>query len=166
MFEAYDQDIVTRIETNLDDLSPEILGGVQEQLLELGVLDTWFTAIQMKKHRPGVMLSVLCQPALAERVAELLFKETSAFGLRVEEVRRVKLFRRFISVTTDYGEVSVKVGERNGEIIQVAPEYQVCAELAKRSGVPIRELFRAANEAAHHALHAEGGGNPVLPGSP
>src|SRR5688572_10862830 len=107
---GFETDTVTRLETNLDDSSPEILGAAMEQLLAAGALDVWFTPIQMKKNRPGVMLSVLCEPSRAESLATIIFRETSAFGLRTEQLVRLKLERRFETVATEFGEVSVKLG--------------------------------------------------------
>src|ERR1700742_901648 len=100
---GFETDIVTRLETNLDDSSPEILGATMDKLLAAGALDVWFTPIHMKKNRPGVMLSVLCEMARVETMADILFRETSAFGLRTEQVVRLKLERRFETVETEFG---------------------------------------------------------------
>ena len=102
---GYDTDTVTRLETNLDDLSPELTGAVMEKLLAVGALDVWFTPIQMKKNRPAVQLSVLCDDAHTAPLADLIFTETSAFGLRTEKITRLKLERRFETVATEFGEV-------------------------------------------------------------
>jgi uncharacterized protein (DUF111 family) len=146
---GYDTDTVTRLETNLDDCSAEILGAVMEKLLAAGALDVWFTPIQMKKHRPGVMLSVLCEPTTAGAMADLLFAETSAFGLRREEIVRLKLARRFESVTTEFGEVTLKLGLKGDAVVQVAPEFESCRALAERSGQPLRSIYDAALRAWH-----------------
>src|SRR5437588_12100587 len=98
---GYETDTVTRLETNLDDCPPEILGAAMEKLFAAGALDVWFTPIQMKKHRPAVMLSVLCDEAAADRLADLIFRETTAFGLRRDTVTRLKLERRFQTIATD-----------------------------------------------------------------
>jgi uncharacterized protein (DUF111 family) len=148
MFEGYDQDEVYRIETNLDDVTGEVLGTVQQRLLELGALDVWCTAIQMKKSRPGVMLSLLCAHADTERMVDLIFRETSAFGLRIEPVRRVKLHRSWITVSTQFGDIRVKLGERGGTFLQIAPEHSSCVEAAVRADVPLRRVYDAAQEAA------------------
>ncbi len=91
---GYETARVTRLETNLDDTSPEILGVAMDQLLAAGALDVWFTPIHMKKNRPAVMLSVLCEDAQAEALADIIFRETSSFGLRREQIVRLKLERR------------------------------------------------------------------------
>ena len=144
---GYDTDIVTRLETNLDDLSPEITGAVMEKLLAAGALDVWFTPIQMKKNRPGVQLSVLCDEACAEALADLIFTETSAFGLRMEKVARLKLERRFETVVTEFGEVTVKLGLKQGRVIQIAPEFESCRAASERTSQPLRAIYAAAERA-------------------
>ena len=141
---GYETDTVTRIETNLDDLSPEITGAVMEKLLAAGALDVGFTPIQIKKNRPAVQLSVLCDEAHAEPLADIIFTETSAFGLRVEKITRLKLERRFQSVATEFGEITVKLGLRQGRVIQVAPEFESCRLASERTGQPLRAVFQAA----------------------
>jgi pyridinium-3,5-bisthiocarboxylic acid mononucleotide nickel chelatase len=141
---GYETDTVTRLETNLDDCPPEILGAAMEKLLAAGALDVWFTPIQMKKHRPAAMLSVLCDEALADSLADLIFRETTAFGLRRETVTRLKLQRRFETVATEFGEVTVKVGLKGDTVVQIAPEFESCRALAERSGQPLRAIYEAA----------------------
>ena len=141
---SYETDTVTRLETNLDDLSPELTGAVMAQLFTAGALDVWFTPIQMKKNRPGVMLSVLCEETAAAALADIIFAETSAFGLRVEKIVRLKLARRFTTVATPYGEVTVKLGLKGDRIVQRAPEFESCRAVAEKSGVPLREVYAAA----------------------
>jgi uncharacterized protein (DUF111 family) len=141
---GYESDLVVRLETNLDDCPPELLGAVMERLLAVGALDVWFTPIQMKKNRPGVMLSVLGTEELEGTLAEVIFTETSAFGLRREKVLRLKLGRRFEEVETIYGKVTVKIGLKGGKVVQVAPEFESCRTVAQQAGVPIREVFNAA----------------------
>ena len=141
---GYDTDSVTRMETNLDDLSPEITGAVMEKLLAAGALDVWFTPIQMKKNRPAVQLSVLCDAVHAEPLADIIFAETSAFGLRTEKIVRLKLARRFETVMTQYGEVTVKLGLKGDRVVQRAPEFESCRALAEKAGVPLRAVYAAA----------------------
>jgi pyridinium-3,5-bisthiocarboxylic acid mononucleotide nickel chelatase len=147
---AYETDTVTRLETNLDDCTAETLGAVMDQLLAAGALDVWFTPIPMKKNRPGVMLSALCAEADTARLADLIFTETTAFGLRTEKVTRLKLARRFESVPTAYGDVTVKLGLKDDRIIQIAPEYESCRALAEKTGTPLREIYTAARLAFEH----------------
>ena len=141
---SYETDTVTKLETNLDDLSPEITGAVMSRLFAAGALDVWLTPIQMKKNRPGVMLSVLCEEATVAALTDLIFAETSAFGLRVEKVVRLKLARSFAQVSTEFGEVTVKLGLKGERVVQVAPEFESCRAVAEKSGVPLRAVYAAA----------------------
>ncbi len=133
-----------RLEANLDDLSPEITGATVEKLLAAGALDVWLTPIQMKKNRPGTMLSVLCHEADLAPMTDLIFRETSTFGLRVEHLVRLKLERRFQTVSTEFGEVTVKLGLRGEEVLQRAPEFESCKAVAAASGQPLRVIYEAA----------------------
>ena len=154
---GYETDTVTRIETNLDDISPQILGAVMQQLLAAGALDVWFTPVQMKKSRPGMMLSALCDEGAVEKIADIIFTETTAFGLRVEKIARLKLTRKFETVKTPHGEVTVKLGFKGERLLQIAPEFESCRAIAEHAGVPLREIHSAALEAARAAfLHGSG----------
>ena len=149
---GYETDTVTRIETNLDDVSPQVLGAVMQQLLAAGALDVWFTPVQMKKSRPGTMLSALCDEDAAEKIADIIFAETTAFGLRVEKIQRLKLARRFETVKTRHGEVTVKLGFKGERLRQIAPEFESCRAVAEHAGVPLREVHIVALEAARTAF--------------
>ena len=141
---GYETDTITRLETNLDDCPPELLGAVFQQLLDAGALDVWFTPIQMKKQRPAVMLSVLCEEEKVEALAEILFAGTTAFGLRSDKVVRLKLARRTETVRTEFGEIDVKIGIKGDRIVQVAPEYESCRRAAERSGAPLKLIYEQA----------------------
>ncbi len=141
---GFERDTITRVETNIDDLSPEILGAVTEELLKAGALDVFMTPIQMKKNRPGVQLTVLCEEVAVGRVAELIFRQTTSFGVRMDRVERLKLARRFETVHTAYGEVTVKIGSLGGETVQVSPEFESCRAVSEKSGQPIRVIYDAA----------------------
>ena len=140
----YETDTIIEIETNLDDLSPEIAGAVMERLLVLGALDVTLTPVQMKKNRPGVQLSVLCEPALEAKCVYVLLTETSAFGVRRTEKRRYKLERRFEKVQTAFGEITLKLGLLQGAVVQVAPEFESCRAASERTGQPLRLIYQAA----------------------
>lgn len=114
------------------------------RLFAAGALDVWFTPIQMKKSRPGVMLSVLCDEGAVEAMADIIFGETTAFGLRVDKVMRLKLDREFQQVQTPYGEVTVKLGLRGGKVVQRSPEFESCRKVAESAGVAVRTVFAAA----------------------
>ena len=140
----WETDTVAVLETNLDDVSAEVLGHFAERVLARGALDVHYTAVQMKKSRPGVLLTVLCPEAEADRFSEMILRETTAFGMRRTSASRRKLRREFVTVTTPHGEVTIKVGRLNGEVVQVAPEFECCRKLAEAAGVPLREVYRAA----------------------
>lgn len=144
---GYETDTVVRLEANLDDLSPEITGATMERLLAAGALDVWLTPIQMKKSRPGVLLSVLCEEEAVPQIADLVFSETSTFGLRIERAVRLKLERRFEAVPTEFGEVTVKLGIKAGRVVQAAPEFESCRAASERSGQPLRAIYEAVAEA-------------------
>ncbi|MEO8044781.1 MAG: nickel pincer cofactor biosynthesis protein LarC [Spartobacteria bacterium] len=140
----YETDTIVEIETNLDDLSPELTGAVMERLLALGALDVTLRPVQMKKNRPGVQLSVLCEPGLEAKIVHVLLTETSAFGVRRSEKRRYKLERRFEKVQTAFGEITLKLGLHKGEVVQAAPEFESCRAASERTGQPLRVIYQAA----------------------
>ena len=141
---GYETDAVTRLETNLDDCPPELLGAAMQRLLDAGALDVWFTPITMKKQRPAVMLSVLCEEEKVASLTDIIFESTTAFGLRVEKIVRLKLTRRIETVRTEFGEVAVKIGSRGGEVLQVAPEFESCRAISERTGAPLRLIYEQA----------------------
>ncbi len=132
------------LETNLDDANPEILGHFVEAALAAGALDVFHTPIQMKKNRPGVLLSVLCAVADADKFSEMILRQTSAFGVRRAAAERRKLRRRFEAVKTPHGGVTIKLGQLDGRVVQVAPEYESCKKLAEEKNLPLAEIYRAA----------------------
>ncbi len=136
------------IEANLDDLLPEIAPHLLDRLLEAGAVDAWLTPAQMKKGRPGMVASALVPQSRREAVAAALFDESSTLGLRFRAVEREILERRIASVSTPWGEVRVKLGLRNGRLVNRAPEHEDCRALAAASGVPLKEVYRLALTAA------------------
>jgi hypothetical protein len=135
------------LETNIDDLNPQIYDHVMARLFKAGALDVFLTSIQMKKNRPGVLLTLLCEPADADRFTELLLIETSAFGVRRTQAERRKLRRELLKVKTPMGSVQVKIGRLDGRIVQVAPEFDSCRSVAAMSGTTVREVYEAAKKA-------------------
>jgi len=125
-------------------VSGEVLGHFVETTLAAGALDVFHTPIQMKKNRPGVLLTVLCQATDADKFTVRLLRHTSAFGVRRSFTERRKLRREFVNVKTEFGEIPVKLGKLDGETVQTAPEYEVCRAKAVQAGVPLREVFHAA----------------------
>ncbi len=139
---------VIELAVNLDDVSPQIIGDAQQRLLDAGALDVWTTAIGMKKQRPGVMLSVLCEPAKQEELTRLILKLTGSFGVRFREWDRTVLDRRHETVQTAYGQVRIKVGSINGNVLVARPEFEDVKRLANEAGVPVRQVMEAAEAAA------------------
>ena len=146
----WERDTVTVIETNLDDINAEHLGHFIETALEAGALDVFHTPIQMKKNRPGVLLTVLCAEADTDRFSELILRETTALGIRRHAVDRRKLRREVATVETSLGQVRVKFGRLNGEVVQAAPEYESCREVATQAGVSLKEVYAAAQKALEY----------------
>lgn len=142
----WETDTIAVLETNLDDINAEILGHFVEQTLYAGALDVFHTPIQMKKNRPGVLLTVLCAAADADKFSELMLRETSAFGVRRSVAERRKLHREFVTVKTVYGEVTVKLGRLNGKIVQATPEYESCKKLVERNKTPLKAIYEAAQK--------------------
>jgi len=140
----WETDRIAVLETNLDDSSGEILGHFLETALAAGVLDVFHTPVQMKKNRPGVVLTVLCAEADADKYSELILRETSAFGVRRTFAERRKLRREFTTVKTRFGKVTVKLGRLDGKVVQTAPEFESCKKLAAQAKVPLEAIYAAA----------------------
>jgi pyridinium-3,5-bisthiocarboxylic acid mononucleotide nickel chelatase len=140
---GFDQEIAV-IEANLDDMNPQIYGYFLEKALAAGALDVFTTPVQMKKNRPGTLLTVLCQPSDANALMELIFAETTTFGVRSYRAQRRTLPRESVKVSTTYGEVRVKLSRVNGRILHVAPEYDDCRKLAVEKNVPLQHVISEA----------------------
>ena len=143
----WETDTIAVLETNLDDINAEILGSFVDKAFAVGALDVFHTPIQMKKNRPGVLLTVLCAESDADKFCEMILRETTAFGVRRHLTERRKLKREFTSAKTKFGEVTVKLGKLNGNVVQAAPEFESCRKLAARSKVPIKQVYDAALKA-------------------
>jgi uncharacterized protein (TIGR00299 family) protein len=130
------------IETNIDDMTPEMLAYVQAKLLREGAADAWLTPVAMKKGRNAFVLSVICSEADEERVARLLLRETSTLGVRVRPVHRWEAEREVIEFESSLGPAAVKVKRLPGERPQVAPEFEACRAIAEAGGLPIAEVYR------------------------
>jgi uncharacterized protein (TIGR00299 family) protein len=140
-------DRIAVLETNLDDVSSEILGAFVESALVAGALDVFHTPIQMKKNRPGVLLTVLCTEADADKFSEMMLRETTAFGLRRTIAERRKLRRELTTVKTKFGPVTVKLGKLNGKVVQAAPEFESCKKIAAQKKLPLRQIYEATSKA-------------------
>jgi pyridinium-3,5-bisthiocarboxylic acid mononucleotide nickel chelatase len=140
---------VVLLETNLDDLSPELVPDAAEQCFAAGALDVWSTPVTMKKGRPGLVFSTLARPEMQAAVATAMLRHTSALGVRVLPLRRYELDREQRTVTVAGHEVRVKLGRLNGEIVNIAPEHDDCAEVARIGNVPVKSIWAAALVAAN-----------------
>ncbi|MCI0354385.1 MAG: nickel pincer cofactor biosynthesis protein LarC [Acidobacteria bacterium] len=135
---------VTVLEANLDDLNPQVFGYVMDRALSEGALEVFGMPVQMKKNRPGMLLTVLARPADAERLAKLIFTETTTLGIRVRQDLRRTLVRRLVTVATPWGEVRMKLGSLNGSVSNFAPEYEDCRHLAVEHGIPLKTVMQEA----------------------
>ncbi len=153
-----DVDRLKVLETNIDDLNPETYEYVMDALFAAGALDVFLAPIQMKKNRPATLLRVLCKPGDVEAMTAILFAETSTLGVREQTVERHALPRTIRHVDTPYGPVHVKVADLGEGKVKSAPEYEDCRRLAASHGVPLREVYQAAQEAAHRAEEPAGAG--------
>jgi len=145
-------DTIAVIETNIDNMNPELLGAAMEDLLAAGALDVFFTPIQMKKNRPATKLTVLCENKDADRFARWLLENTTTFGVRMREERRMKLDREFREVKTRYGKIAVKIGRLDGKVVSASPEFESCQSAARAKKAPLKKVY---NEALHHAEELE-----------
>ncbi|MBI5288928.1 MAG: nickel pincer cofactor biosynthesis protein LarC [Chloroflexi bacterium] len=136
------------IETNIDDMNPEIYGYVQEKLFAAGAADAWFQPVQMKKNRPGVMVSVLCAAEHEDAIAAVLLRETSTLGVRVSAVSRHEAQREVLEFESSLGPAAVKVKRLPGEAPRVAPEYEACRRLAEARGMALAEVYRVVEREA------------------
>lgn len=136
------------LETNIDDMNPEIYSYILPKLFDLGSLDVYITPIIMKKNRPANMLSVLCPEDKIQAIEKFLFMETTTLGIRKYGVERSELDRKIVRVATPYGEISVKAAYLDGKLIKFSPEYEDCAKAAENSGLPFQTIYTQAMEAA------------------
>ena len=143
-----------RLETEIDDMNPELFSALIERLFDLGVLDVHWTPVQMKKNRPGVALAVLTDLERRDAAARTVFRETSTFGLRIVPVERYCLRRSFDSVKTPFGSVRVKIGYWDDEILKVTPEYEECRRLAESNRVAVGRVYQAAAAAIERRYFA------------
>ncbi len=138
------QDTVSVLEANLDDLNPQVFGYVMDILFEAGALDVFGTPVQMKKNRPGTLLSVLAKPEDAGKLAKIIFAETTTLGVRCREERRQVLARRWETVRIRQGEVRIKIASLNGSVSSYAPEYEDCRRVAAEHHVPLKQVMQDA----------------------
>jgi hypothetical protein len=152
--EQTSQEAICVLEANLDDLNPQVFGYVVERLLEAGALDTFAVPVQMKKNRPGMLLTVLSKPEDEGRMTQIIFTETSTLGVRRREEHRQTLTRKWVNVVTRWGEVRLKIASMNGTITNYAPEYEDCKRIASAHHVPLKSVMNEAMEAYLKALRS------------
>ena len=138
---------VVVIEADIDDMNPQIFGTLMDRLLAEGALDVFYTPIQMKKNRPGTLLSVVAPPGARDRLTSTVFRETTTIGVRHREMERECLDRETVTITTPFGPVGVKIARRNGEVMNASPEFDDCARVATASGRPLKDVQAAAMKA-------------------
>ncbi|HEX4605424.1 MAG TPA: LarC family nickel insertion protein, partial [Candidatus Angelobacter sp.] len=135
---------ITVLEANIDDMSPQVFGYVLEAALQNGALDVFGTPVQMKKSRPGMLLTVLCRPDDGNLLTKLILAETTTLGVRIRRETRAALARRYMSVKTKWGEVRMKLANLNGSVSNYAPEYEDCSRIAKEQKVPLKTVMQEA----------------------
>jgi uncharacterized protein (DUF111 family) len=138
---------VVVIEAEIDDMNPQIFGVVMDKLLADGALDVYYTPIQMKKNRPGTLLTAIAPPGARQELTSIIFRETTTIGVRYREMTRECLERETQTVKTPFGDVRFKVARRDGDILNASPEFEDCVNLANRHGRPIKEIQAAAIKA-------------------
>src|SRR5579883_1493782 len=137
-------EIISVIEANLDDLNPQVFGYVMDRLFAADALDVFGTPVQMKKGRPGMVLTVLARPEQAPEMSKIIFSETTTLGVRMRDERRQVLQRRSTAVQTQWGEVRMKIANLNGSVTNYAPEYEDCRRIAEEKGVPLKSVMQEA----------------------
>jgi hypothetical protein len=152
---------VTVLEANIDDLNPQVFGYVMDRLLQEGALDVFGMPVQMKKNRPGMLLTVLCKPEDASKLIQLIFTETTTLGVRRRDEMRQTLARRWESVVTQWGEVRIKIASMNGTVTNYAPEYEDCRRIAGEHHVPLKTVIGEAVEAYRHRTKEKAGSSPA-----
>lgn len=140
------------IETNIDDMTPELLGFAQERLFATGAVDVWFTPIQMKKNRPGVLVSAICPVEMEGAITELLLRETSTLGVRTRPIERHEAEREVFEFESSLGKAAVKVKRLGSSPPIVSPEYEVCAAIARARSVPLQDVYRTVQREAEEHL--------------
>jgi uncharacterized protein (DUF111 family) len=142
--DAADIDTVCLLETNVDDISGELIGFLTKELLELGALDVFSTPIVMKHSRPAVKVSVICGPEITSTMEKVLFEQGLTFGIRKQLLQRTKLVRDLVPVQTEFGRIRIKTGSLNGKIVNAKAEFSDCVAAAKSHNVAVKTVSEAA----------------------
>jgi uncharacterized protein (TIGR00299 family) protein len=150
--EEADADWVTVIESHIDNMSGELLGGLMERLFGAGALDVSYTPIQMKKNRPATLITIISAPEQGEALAMILLRETSTLGVRIQQMQRLKAQRSQQQIETALGPMLVKVKRLGERVISVSPEYEECQRVAKQHALPLSEVYEVARDAARSLI--------------
>jgi pyridinium-3,5-bisthiocarboxylic acid mononucleotide nickel chelatase len=150
-------DSIIVVESHIDNMSGELLGGFMERLFSAGALDVSYTPIQMKKNRPATLLTILCAPEIGEQLALLVLQETTTLGVRMQQVRRLKAQRHQVTISTSLGPIKVKVKQLGSRIISAAPEYEECQRIARERDIPLMAVYEVAQEAIQSTILANKG---------
>ena len=149
---AYEEDVVSLIQTNIDDMNPEFYEHIADRLFNEGALDVFLTPIQMKRTRPATMLSVITDQEKTEKMLELIFDETTTLGVRISKIKRRKLNREGRKVATKYGKIEVKIGKLDGMVKNISPSYEECRKIATRLNIPLKKIYQEAKQTAFDLL--------------
>jgi len=149
---VYEEDVVSLIQTNIDDMNPEFYEHIIDRLFDEGALDVFLTSIQMKRTRPATMLSVITDEEKIERMLEVIFDETTTLGVRISKIKRRKLNRESRKVVTKYGKIEVKIGKLDGIVKNVSPSYEECRKIATRLNIPLKKVYQEAKQTAFDLL--------------
>ena len=150
--DGYVSDEAVLIETNIDDINPEFYDYIMEKLFSQGALDVFLTPIQMKKNRPAHMLSIIAYEQKIKEILEVLFSESTTLGVRIREIKRLRLAQQNFIAETKYGKIRVKAGIFKGEIKNIAPEYEDCKKMAKQHKVPLKEIYEEVKKVTYNKL--------------
>lgn len=134
-------DQMLKVEVNLDDISGEILGYVMDLLIESGANDVYYTSIYMKKNRPGILLQLLCSKGNLDKMKQILFTETTTLGVRYYPLTVHRAERKFHEIITEWGPIPIKEGIYDGQVIQTAPEYEICKKIAEDHQIPLKKVY-------------------------
>jgi len=143
------------VETNIDNMSGEVLGYVMEKLFEAGAVDAYFTPIQMKKGRPGIIISAIVAESSLSAVELVLLNQTTTFGIRKYKVIRTILTREFKEIDSQFGKIKVKIGKYNGDIKSFSPEYEDCKKIADERGIPLKQVYSIISKELENVMKLE-----------
>jgi len=149
---VYEEDVVSLIQTNIDDMNPEFYEHIIDRLFDEGALDVFLTSIQMKRTRPATMLSVITDEEKIERMLEVIFDETTTLGVRISKIKRRKLNRESRKVVTKYGKIEVKIGKVDGIVKNISPSYEECQKIATHLNIPLKKVYQEAKQTAFDLL--------------